>query len=414
MGKSIWCRCSKRVPPTMPPAGRVILFAAWLLLGCGTALCTLASESALEPLRWHGFLNQGFIKTDHNNFFGNSEDVSWKFTDIGLGVAWRPLNWLQLSAQAIYRQAGETSPDDVHTDFAVVDLNLVNTTEFGADLRLGRVKNAYGLYNETRDIAAARPSILLPESIYLDTLRELFHSADSVAISFYRDWGHLLLHLDASYGRPVIDDFSQAVILTRRFAGDFKDERLWVGRVMLEHDGGRLRYGFSASGMCSDFEPAPTDPIIAGQTQADLRLLSLEYNLANWQFAAEYQRRDLRFRDIFGPGYRNTLEAESYYLQANYQVTDDWRLLARYDVYYPDRHDKSGRALAQQTGVPHYEGFAKDVTLGARYDVDEHWTLSLEYHHIKGTAWIARKENPDPTELKENWNMLTAQIGYRF
>lgn len=414
MGKSVCYRCYKAVAPPISLYGKSALFTVWIILNICLASQGLASERAPETLRWHGFFNQGFIKTDHNSFFGDSEDVSWKFTDIGLGASWRPLNWLQLSAQAIYRQAGETSPDSVHTDFAVIDLNLVNTTEFGASLRLGRVKNAYGLYNETRDIAAARPSILLPESIYLDTLRELFHSADSAAISFYRDWGDTLLNVDASYGRPVIDDFSQAVILTQRFAGGFEDERLWVGRVMLEHDGGRLRYGISASGMRSDFEPAATDPIIAGQTLADLRLLSLEYNLARWQFAAEYQRRDLQYRDIFAPGYRHTLEAESYYLQANYQIAGDWRLLVRYDVYYPDRHDKSGKALAEQTGVPHFDGFAKDFTLGARYDVDQHWTLSVEYHHIKGTAWIARKENPNPADMKENWHMLTAQIGYRF
>lgn len=37
-------------------------------------------------------------------------------------------------------------------------------------VRLGRVKNPFALYNETRDVIWTRPGVLLPQSIYFDAL----------------------------------------------------------------------------------------------------------------------------------------------------------------------------------------------------------------------------------------------------
>lgn len=373
-----------------------------------------AQTTAIDTIHWHGFLSQGVIKTSENRFFGDSKDASWEFTDIGLGATWQPSPRLQLSAQAIYRQAGETSPDDINLDYGFLNITAINQPQFGLGFRAGRIKNPYGLYNETRDVASTRPSVLLPESIYQDTLRDLFHSSDSASIYGYREWGNILINVDVVYGKPNFNKQAEDILIPGPQPGTMENEALWVSRILLEYDGGRVRGGFSFSDVDTRIDTATTTVgLFPGHFNAILRLWSFEYNWEKWQFTTEYLRSNLTYTEILGPGYRSTLQAESYYAQISYQIDPQWQLLIRYDVYYPDKNDKSGDKQVP-LGKPKFEAYAKDFTLSAHYDINSSWRLTADIHRIKGTAWLPTIENPDPNELEKDWMLYTMQISYRF
>lgn len=118
-------------------------------------------------LQIHGFASQAYIYTSDNDVFGNSDDNgSSGFTEIGINALLRPLPRLQFSAQGLSRRAGQGTSATPRLDFAVADYRLYSqdTNQFG--IRVGRLKNPFGFYNDTRDVAFTRPSILLPQSIY--------------------------------------------------------------------------------------------------------------------------------------------------------------------------------------------------------------------------------------------------------
>lgn len=372
------------------------------------------SPISKDKWRWHGFANQGVIKTDHNNFFGDSENWSWEFNDAGVGGSWKPYSRLQFSAQGIYRRAGKSSQDGAQLDYGFVDLNILNSMDYGLGVRAGRVKNTYGFYNDTRDIASNKPSILLPQSIYLDSLRQLFHTMDGVSTYGNLQWGSTLLNLDLIYGKPLIDENTETVILNYPRPGDIENEKMLVGRAMLEDDSGRWRFGYSFVQLKSDYEASANDYSVDGEANINLNLVSFEYNYDKWQFTAEYQRRDLEYVGINYVGFQQDYASDAYYGQISYQITSDWRAFARYDVYYLFDDDKDGKKFEAERGLPAHETFAKDTTAGIRYDINKHWMVAAEYHHINGTAWLARIENPIPSQTQEKWNLFTAQISFKF
>lgn len=396
-------------------SGRLLAFALsafGLLLASGTS----ADDSPIskDKWRWHGFANQGVIKTDHNDFFGDSENWSWDFNDAGLGGSWKPYSRLQFSAQGIYRRAGKTSHDGLQLDYGFVDLNILNTMDYGLGMRAGRVKNTYGFYNDIRDIASAKPSILLPQSIYLDSLRQLFHTMDGVSTYGNVQWGSTLLNIDVIYGKPLIDENTESVILNYPRPGDLENEKMLVGRAILEDDSGRWRFGYSFAQLSSDYEAAAYDIATDGEANINLNLISFEYNYEKWQFTAEYQQRELEYKGINHAFYKAVYDSESYYGQISYQLTPSWRVFSRYDVYYEYSNDKDGKKFSATFGLPAHETYAKDTTAGIRYDINKHWIVAAEYHHIKGTAWLARIENPIPSQTQKDWNLFTAQLSFKF
>ena len=98
----------------------------------------------------------------------------------GLGRSSQPRSDLQFSLQAVSRWAGEADEGDPRIDYGLVDYSFVSDADNLWGIRLGRTINPIGLYNDTRDVAFTRPSIFLPQSIYFDSARNLFISADGV------------------------------------------------------------------------------------------------------------------------------------------------------------------------------------------------------------------------------------------
>ena len=146
---------------------------------CGGVCVGARAPEPLDGLQVHGFLTQGYFLTSSNRVFGHSEgDGSLDFIEAGINASWTPLPRLQLAVQPLFRRAGAGHDSDFEPDFGLIDYALFSTADRQLGLRLGRIKNPLGLYNDTRDVAFTRPSILLPESIYLDSARELFVSSD--------------------------------------------------------------------------------------------------------------------------------------------------------------------------------------------------------------------------------------------
>jgi hypothetical protein len=106
--------------------------------------------------------------------------------------------------------------------------------------------------------------------------------------------------------------------------------------------------------------------------------------------------------------------AQTYYLQGEWRFRPAWELMLRHDVFYRDKHDKSGHRNETLTGLPAHGMFARDWTLGLRWDATPSLMLRAEYHRVDGTGWLPGPDNPDFFSREQRWNMWLLQAAYRF
>ncbi|NIB39323.1 hypothetical protein HBA55_06990 [Pseudomaricurvus alkylphenolicus] len=397
-----------------------------LLFSLSYAAATAATE--LTQPKLHGYVSQGLTLTSDNRFFGDSEELSWEFTDVAVGFTWRPYTKLQIAGQALYRRAGDTSRDDVYTDYALMDLTLMQELSGQAGFRAGRIKNPYGFYNDTRDVAANRPSVLLAESIYRDPIRDVYHTSDSV--SFYGNYylGEHLFQLDLLKGTPQMTDLVEnEFLIPIGMQGDLVDEEIELGRVLLESYGGLLRFAYTQVRVQSDLEPDPgtrqvevepgvfvTIPLhgYPGRTVTRVKLWSAELNYEDWQLTSEFQNLTFHRRDS-SPRGRVNQPTRSFYISAAYRISGSWQVFIRRDIYYAHKDDKHGREFESATAIPSYTQYAYDTTLGLRYNAGKRWHIGVEAHRIKGTAWLSHNEN-NLAQSEKNWSLFVAKVSYQF
>ena len=372
-----------------------------------------AGQDWQDDVQFHGFFTQSYIDTDDNRFFGPSESGSLDFRELGLNALWCPTPKLQLSMQVVSRDAGATDDSKPRIDYGFLDYTLSNTQQFTTGVRLGRVLNPIGLYNETRDIAFTRPSVLLPQSVYLDQYHRLALSADGLHV--YHDINHKSGDYQFQVGafEPRVEGRElETTLFLRELPGRMEAETSWVGRLLYERDLGRLRLGLSAMEINVDYQPSPAEPMPTGEFQFRPHIASVQYNRENWSFTAEYSLHRTTLKH-FG-AYDRTQYGESYFVQAAYHADPDWELFLRYDQLIWDRDDRDGKAFEAAHGIPAHQRFATDHTAGIRWNLLDKMTLWLEYHHIDGTGWLSNLENTNPHATERRWNLVAASVSIRF
>ena len=389
-----------------------------------TALKWLRSSDRPGDLQIHGFVTQAYLVTSDNDVFGNSDKGgSFGLTEAGLNASVRPLPKLQLSAQVLSRRAGEGNTGMPRLDYAFLDYRLYSheANQFG--IRIGRIKNPFGFYNETRDVAFTRPSILLPQSIYFDRTRNLGLSSDSVQL--YSDaavfnWGTLTTQFGVSL--PVVNDKdTESSLLGAVRPGHLGREVGYIGRGIFETNDKRLRLGISGIWLNTTYDPnhRVNDPLGPGGLQFTPIFFSAQYNAERWTLTSEYAIRHFKYGNNFNTGALNGLDffGESYYFQGEYRFTPKLEGILRYDALFTDRSDRNGSEWAAQNpmrqGLEHTR-FAKDITVGLRWNVTPEFMLRAEYHHVNGTGWLSRLDNPVAGDTKQHWDLFAIQASYRF
>lgn len=388
--------------------------AASLALACGLGLgycVTAQAEDSIDSSGYnyqvHGFASLGYINTSGNNFYGDSEDGSLDYYEIGLNGNIQFTPKFSAAGQLMAREAGKTDDGDIRVDYAYLDYQFITLETSRAGARLGRVRNPLGFYNETRDVLFTRPSILLPQSIYLEGtgVRELLFSSDGLQL--YSDWDHDLHHTalklniarSAEVSDTTRDNFTGGGSLGAGFNVDdlSLNDPLYL-QLLHERNGGRIRLAasllraqldatLSAGGMV--FPPASID--------SEILILSGQYNEEKWSLTSEYSITTSEL-DFAGTTGKN--RGDGMYLQGEYRYTPDWSWLLRYDVAYSDRNARG-------------TSDSRDSTIGFTWKFRPSWILMGEFHNIDGTAGIPRIDNQNAA-LAQRTRLLALMLGYRF
>ena len=390
---------------------RIVLIATGLLAN----QMLFAEFNFPESVQIHGFLSQAYIRTTNNNFFGDSQDGgTFDFRELGINGSWRPLNDLQLSLQVVARNAGDTDDGDLRVDYGLIDYTLFSDADNLLGIRLGRVVNPFGLYNDTRDVAFTRPGILLPQSIYFDVNRQFALSGDGAQIYAERrtEFGDFLFQAGVFRSRTEDPDLSRGFNFGV-FPGELDGRSSGIGRLIYELNGGEVRLALTAVEINADYDPRGPVDLQSGEFSFSPIVFSAQYNAERWSLTGEYARRPVKVRN-FGPIIPDdSFTGESYYLQGTYRFRPDLEAVLRYDVLIWNRHDYDGEKFEAGTGglIPSHRRFAYDWTVGLRWDVTPSFMMRTEFHHIYGTGWLSDLEN---SSFEKKWNLFSILASYRF
>lgn len=399
-----------------------LMGSTWLFLAL-SAPKSFADEhdydaGGLKNLHVNGFLSQGYIKTNKNDFFGKSTGAgSFDFRELGLAASLRPFSKLQLSGQLLHRTAGEGNKGGIRIDFGFLDYNIINTPSKEFGVRLGRTKNPFGIYNETRDVPFTRPSILLPQSIYFDRTRNLALASDGMQLygESRTDWGNITAQFGTAFPQVGDRDTEASIIFwTKQPPGELKSRLSYIGRVIYEQPNGRFNFAISSAQVNVGYSPGTNDQVSSGSFRFTPVILSAQYNAERWSITSEYALRMFRWKDFGLPQLEQRFTGESIYLQGIYRFFPNWEAVLRYDLLFTDRKDRDGKDFAAKTGRLAYSRFAKDLTVGLRWNITPSFMLSTEYHRVNGTAWLSTLDNPDIAGMKKDWNLFAVQASYRF
>jgi hypothetical protein len=391
---------------------------AGMALGLVAGLALAPAAQALD-YQIHGFAAQGYALSDGNNLIGDSTNGNLQYFELGVNAAVQTDWGLRLAAQEVVRRAGELDDGELRLDYGFLDYQVLRGGAVDAGVRAGRVKNPFGLFNETRDVVFTRPGILLPLSVYFDTqgARSLLFSSDGA--QGYAGWAHGNQYTSFAFTRAL--DFEASEDDKKVFFagsplplnGELEFRDFLVARLMNDWDAGRFRLAASYLTAQLAYAPAPTDPVpLTGALEFHLYMLSARYDAERYSLTAEYQLTHSS-GDFGGP---TESKSDGAYVQADYRFAPQWSAMARLDASFSDRNDRSGDDCAGGGfGAPadRHECYTLATGVGLQWQPADRWGIWAEYYRFDGNSVVPTIENLGRTK-DPHWGLLLLMAGYRF
>ncbi|GAB3374758.1 hypothetical protein NCG89_02565 [Spongiibacter taiwanensis] len=373
----------------------LIIASAWLATP-GLAL-TIGND-----LQVHGFASQAFLKSEGNNIYGDSLDGSTDFMEAGLNANYRHSSRLYVAGQVISRDAGNTDNGDINLDYLFADYKLGENDQSGIGARIGRVRNSYGFYNDTRDVVFTRPTILMPQAVYFEGngLREFLFSSDGLQLYGYWDEAEHSTNFSFSVGKDKSLPQDSLDIITGG-SGMFRNAEIKnpvYAQLLHSRNGGQSRYALSTLNLTLRADGARS-PIPSASIDASGVVLSAERNFLDWALTAEYSF--VRVEGYLGSTQNQDAESKTFYLQARRHLANNLVATLRYE--HGSYEDKELGSLSN----------SKHWVAGLQWTPDISWLLALDIYSIKGAGGIPAIDNRGREEDKHT-TLLAAMIAYRF
>ncbi len=366
--------------------------------------------SAME-YQIHGFASQAYLLSEGNNYYGDSTNGSHDFYEAAINGSLSLGHGLLVSAQALIRDAGISDNGKPRLDYALVDWRALDSKEGSAGVRLGRVKNPMGLFNDTRDVVFTRPSILLPQSVYFDGtgVRSLLFSSDGAQVYGDINLGNhrWSLSLTSALNRDLT---KKEKLSLGSHAADTEIRHLNFSHLTDHWNNGQAIIGLS-HGHAHLVQALPAQ--FGGEVNFEFNfyVVSAQYNAERVSLTTEYMYT--RGVGDIGNGRKLKIALDGGYTQLDFRPAQHWTTFLRYDVRFNDAGDRDGRKAAATSGSERYSEFAHDLTLGLGWTPDENWGVWGEVHRIYGTATAPPLDNPDGAN-DSHWTLMTVMVGYRF
>jgi hypothetical protein len=367
-------------------------------------VCLWASQAVLHAQEFkvlgrmvqvHGFVSQGFIYTNDNNWLTmNTSQGSAAFTDFGLNVSSHLTDKLLVGAQVYDRNLGQLGQYHPSLDWAVADYRFKSW--FG--VRGGKVKTTLGLYNDTQDLDFLHTFALLPQSIYPTDLRDatIAHVGGDI-------YGNISF-------KHRLGDFSYTAYVGHRSDSIYSGYPYYLSSFggHIESFGG-LQYGadlrwntplkgllIGASRMNEDItgKGSATDPFNPGaglvpyseSSKADwTNQFYGEYTAGRFRIDSEY-RRYWRNQELFSGTSESFADVRGWYVSGAYRICKRLQIGSYYSHYTISNVVTGALSAfyppATDTSLPTNHDYDKVVT--GRVDLNRFWNLKIEGHFMNG------------------------------
>ncbi len=400
----------------------------------------------------HGFISQGYLKTDKNNYLAETEDGTFQFNEMGINFSTDLTDMLHIGMQFFARDLGTISNDNVVLDWAFADYRWHNWL----GTRIGKIKIDFGLYNETREMDMLRTSVMLPQSVYPEPWRNSFSTIKGLAL-----YGYVPLSFVGKFAYDIqvgAMEFKQDTGFINSF-GPKVHSFLYISDVDADYAWFcNLRWNTPLPGLKTKITyydikgqkaqgtllPPPSNPNDQINYPVDLEfnkrdgyVLSLEYTWKNLVFVAEYAQDNfpstmipMPLRPTWGPWPPPDEEpppeewslpegmqppkplkrSEGWYVSGSYRFTDWFELGLSYSEYYPNADDKNG-SIAELFGLK-FKAWLKTTTLSTRFDINEYWVVKLETSYNDGFGGINLPY--DTFNVDQYWYLFAAKATFSF
>ncbi len=389
-------------------------------------LITVNIQAAdLDDVYIHGFISQGYMNSDHNNFLADTEEGTFEFNELGINFNKRLSPKLRVGLQFFARDIGEEGNDEVMLDWAYADYKWKKWL----GLRVGKIKMIGGIYSEIRDVDMLRTSAFLPFSVY----PELFRNSNS-AIKGLGVYGEIPMNIAGSfvYNSQVGNFMMSAGSGT---ANAFRQNAYLITGNDVSTDTIDHNYAYSFGGKWN----TPLKGLKIGSSyysisdlQIDGEIINLGYpysyqndTFGGYYYSVEFLRNDFYFVYEFShmdakgtttsrdyPDFINKSDepTEGWYLSCSYWITEWFELGGGYSEYFPRSKDKNGNLMPEGLS---FLSWLKNYTLSTRFDIIDNWIVKFEYHHMDGFGVFNSVEN-DYSDLKRNWNLFVVKLTFSF
>ncbi len=390
-----------------------------VLLSMVFASLTIGGYCQGKDLQVHGFAAQGIINVNGSNYVNDDGGLSAELTEIGLNASYILTPALRLAGQMVYLDGGNRYDDGVRVDYALLDWSAYNDENWQVNLYLGRYKNYHWLYSSTRDIPFARPSVVLPQSVYFDGFRDISVGADGGALKISHSSDTLGdFDFNMSTGSSSISKEQTQIILGKLALGKMKHTYDLQTSLYWQPLLSSWSFGLTLLDGVFEYQAAEQkDKFIDADITLQLVIANMLYEGERWEFSGELLQMRSIFDGLYFENFRQDSISQGLYVQSRYKVNTDFRLLARYERFYANKDDKNGHFLEEtsQGLTPRYFGYQHDATFGFSYDFAENLRLQFEYHYIEGTARLTPVVLPNPAiNDNENWQLWAMHLMYWF
>ncbi len=407
------------------------------ILWATALLVVLAAGSvawAGQPV-FHGIVSQGYMNSTEYNYLAPTVDGSFAFNEFLLNVSAPVSDNLRVGAQLMSRNLGSSGNENVVLDWAYGDYRWRDWL----GLRVGKVKTPFGLYNQTRDVDMIRNSILLPQAVYTESMRNVMNGFEGGSIYGSFEIGDAnSFEYDAFVGTVDVErDVWPVSELTQLILANVYGSALPLTGYRSETKavyGGALRWNtmveglrFGASWFHGELSGIGTFSSPLGPIDPEFHMdatpwyvLSAEYTTDRLLLAYEFNRAfvDMELKGLVVPTgltpplpTTTTMDLDlkdrrgGWYGQAAWQWNDTFQIGGIFAMYYPDYTVREGDGFDYKQ---------RDIALTLRADVTDNWLLKIEGHAMQGVGDVESTLNDGIALTEEDWYLFIAKSTFYF
>lgn len=391
-------------------------FSRHLVLLALTAVTAKAAMANSSGFQYHGFISQGVMQAADSSFVNQDGEISFKLTEIGLNGSLMINDSLRVAGQVIYLNGDERYAEGSRLDYLLLDWSAYEDEFWKGNIRLGKFKNNHWIYSATRDVPHTRPSVVLPQSIYFDLMRDATLAIEGASTTVERNTTLGTFSFSISAGKGEVKE-STKQLLSPAAGGSLSLDESVMTSLSFTPDSHQWLVNLAYTDADIKYDGSVDDVFTDGKVDIQRYIMGMVYSDSHWELTTELLLEKVDTQGIIFPGHSTSLTSQGGYIQGRFYLYPTLSLLTRLDIFDRDKNDRSGRKFSESTGglVPAHFGYMDDLTIGMQWDIKPQLRLQAEFHRVHGTGRLGPTLQPNvAANENEYWNLWAIQLMYWF